>query len=75
MGEAVADRPLGGFHDVGRRGKVRLSDLQVDDIAPLGLQPSGLGQHLEGGLGAERIHALGETQAHPRTPNGPSSPE
>src|SRR5205807_402959 len=56
----VADRFLGRLDDVWRGGKVGLSDLQVDDVAALSLELAGPGQHLEGGLGANLTHPLGE---------------
>ena len=39
-------------HVVGRL-EIRLADAQVDDVAALGLELLGAGQHLEGALGAE----------------------
>jgi hypothetical protein len=60
VGEAFLERLLAGLDDVARRVEVRLADLQVDDLASGGLDGLGAGQHLEGGLGAEPGHAVGE---------------
>ena len=54
--------------DVCGRVEVRLAYLEMDHVHPIGLQPARLGQHLEGGLGTQAAHSLG--QLHPRTPLG-----
>ena len=59
----VVERPLGGFNDVRRGWKVGLADLQVDDVATLGLELARLGEHLEGGLGADLAHAVRQFHA------------
>ncbi len=56
------------------RLEIRLADLQVDDVAPLGLEPAGVGEHLEGTLGAEAGHPLGPAEVHARTVSGGRSP-
>jgi hypothetical protein len=46
-----------------RRVEVGLADLQVHDVAALGLERAGRRQHLEGRLGPEAGHAAGEVRA------------
>ena len=65
--------PTAGLDDVGRRRKVGLADLQVQDGAALSLEPLRPGEHLEGGLGTELLDLSG--QPHPcleySRPRGP----
>jgi hypothetical protein len=51
----------GGLADVVRRVEVGLADLEVDDLAALGLEGPGPGQHLERRFGAEAGHAVCES--------------
>ena len=60
MREAPLERGHGGLGDVVRGREVGLADLQVHDVLALGLQLPSPGQHLEGPLGAEPAHAIGE---------------
>ena len=53
LGEVRVERLVRGRRDVGRRRKVGLADLEVNDVAALSLERACLGQHLERGLGAE----------------------
>ena len=46
------------FDDVGRCIEIRFSNLEMDDVAPLGLQRSRLHQDLKGGFSAETLHTL-----------------
>ena len=62
VGGTFADGADGGLGDVVGGREVGLADLQMDDVPTLGLEPPGAGQHLEGGLGAEAGHPLGEAQ-------------
>ena len=55
---AVAKRPHRRLHDVGRSLEVRLSDAEVDDVAPAACELLGARQHLERGLGAELTHPI-----------------
>ena len=60
---------------VSRRLEVRLADAEVDDVATLSGECVRPRQHLEGGLGAETGHFLGEdghglTVAHFGEPEG-----
>ena len=59
---AVAQCLAAGLDDVLGRLEVRRTDAEVHDGASLGLQLLGSREHLEGGLGAELVHALGELQ-------------
>jgi hypothetical protein len=45
---------------VRRRVEIRLADLQMDDVAALGLELSRARQHFEGALYADAAHPLGE---------------
>ena len=57
---AVREGVAAGLDDVRRRIEVGLADLQMDHVHPLGLQPSSLCQHLEGGLGTQATHPFGQ---------------
>ena len=46
----VAQRLDGGLYDMGRGGKIRLADAEVDDVAALAREFRGPGQHREGVL-------------------------
>ena len=59
MRPSFAERVDGRFHHVGRRVKIRLSDLQMDDAPALALQRPCLAQDFKGGLGAQPRHAPG----------------
>ncbi len=57
MSEAVADGLPAGFDDMPGGVEVGLADLQVDYLITLGLQRTGLGQHLKCRLGAQVVHS------------------
>jgi hypothetical protein len=59
---AVAQRLDRRLDDMGRRQEVGLADAEVDDGMPGLLQRLGLGQHVEGGFGAEPAHGGGDAK-------------
>ena len=54
---AVAQSLDGGLDDMGRGFEIRLADAKIDDVAPLGGERGGLGQHGEGVLLADAVEA------------------
>ncbi len=57
--------------DVGRCVEVGLADLQVDDLPTLSLKGLGVGEDLEGRLGAQAFHSIGQVHGIPsRRPAG-----
>ena len=64
VGVVGVHRPVGGLDDVLGGREVGLPDFEVDDVLALGLERPGLGQHLEGTLGAEVLHPLSELERH-----------
>ena len=54
---AVAKGFYGGFDDVRRRGKIGLSNPQIDDVVALARKLFSACQDLEGGFSAELINA------------------
>ena len=61
VGVPVPQRLHPGLHDVLRRFKVRLSDLQVDNLPSLGFKGARFGQHLKGGFGTQAAHSSGNS--------------
>src|SRR4029453_6697997 len=62
MREALMQRIACRVDDVCRCIEIGLPNLEMDDVAPLGLQRSRLHQHFECSLGAETRHPLRETK-------------
>jgi len=58
-GVPVPERPDAGLDDVPRSGKIRLADLEMDDLAPARFHGARLHQHVEGGLRPEQSHTAG----------------
>lgn len=58
MGPAFVESGFGGFDDVRRRGKVGLTDFEVDNAATLRFESLGADEHVEGGLDADAVHAF-----------------
>ena len=64
VGVVGVHRPVGRLDDVVGRREVGLADLEVDDALALRLQRAGPRQDLEGTLGPEVLHPLGELDGH-----------
>jgi hypothetical protein len=60
---AVRERLAARLDDVLRRPEIGRADVQMDDGAPFALERGDAVDDLEGGLGAEAVHAAGEFQA------------
>src|SRR5438874_664809 len=58
----VAERAHAGLDDVRRRGKVRLADLEMDDLAPARFDGPRLHQHVERSLRPEQSHPAGDAR-------------
>ena len=58
---AVEERLPGRLDDMVGRREVGLADAEIDDIAALGGERLGAGENLEGALGAEARHVLGQS--------------
>src|SRR5207249_210095 len=62
MRPAVAQGARGRVDDVVRGGEVRLADLEVNDVAALGLELPGADEDLKRPFRAQARHALGESK-------------
>ena len=51
-------------HYILRRIKIRLPDLQMDNIHPLRLEPARLSQHLKRGLSSQSAHSVGKLHSN-----------
>ena len=64
VGEALVQGIARRLDDVARGIEIGLPDLEMDDVAALGLQRARFHQHFEGGLGAETRHAFRRGGVH-----------
>src|SRR5262249_14576270 len=62
MGETLVQGVTRRVDDVGRCVEIRFSNFKMDDVVTLSLQGPRFDQNFEGGLGAETLHTLRESE-------------
>src|SRR6478672_4290901 len=62
MRETLVQRVAGRIDNVARRIEIRFPDLEMNDVAPLGLERSCFDQNLKRRLRAEARHSPGQSQ-------------